>query len=115
MPKASRTTTIAAAASPASCERPPVSATTAVRGGLALTGNAPISPDRRLPAPAPMKSRSTSGGSSGLEGKDRVVAAVCTMTTIEMIRLSDTSAGNWPAEISGTPNAGSVADTAPER
>ena len=82
-------TTIAAATRPASCDRPPVSATTAVRGGLASTGNAPIRPDRMLPTPTPMKSRSTSGGSSGSDGKDRVVAAVCTMTTTAMMRLSE--------------------------
>ena len=41
-----------------------------VRGGLALTGNAPNRPARTLPAPAPRKSRSTSAGLSGSDGND---------------------------------------------
>ena len=112
-PKTSSAITIAAAARPASWERPPVSETTAVRGGLALTGNAPINPDRMLPIPTPTKSRSTSGGSSGLDGKDRVVAAVCTITTTAMMRLSDSSPGNRPTEMSGSASAGGAAETAP--
>ena len=83
--------TMAAATSTASCERPPVSETTPVRGGLALTGKPPIRPDRMLPAPTPTKSRSTSGGSSGSDGNDRVVAAVCTMTMTATISVSGTS------------------------
>ena len=66
-----------------------------------------------LPTPTPTKSRSTSGGSSGSDGKERVVAAVCTITTTEMMRLSETRLVSWPAEISGTASAGSVAETAP--
>ena len=46
-------------------------------------------------------------------GKDRVVAAVCTMTTIAMMRLSDTRLGKRPAEISGIASAGSATETAP--
>ena len=53
-----------------------------VRGGLALTGNAPNRPASTLPAPAPRKSRSTSAGLSGSDGNERVVAAVCTITTM---------------------------------
>jgi hypothetical protein len=68
--------TMTAATRPVSCDRPPVSDTIAVRGGLAFTGNAPMRPDMMLPAPTPTKSRSTSGGSLGSDGKDRVVAAV---------------------------------------
>ena len=69
-PNASSASTIAAANSPDSCERPPVSDTMPVRGGLALTGNAPNRPARMLPAPAPRKSRSTSAGLSRI-GRER--------------------------------------------
>ena len=51
---------IAAATSPAACDRPPDAATAAVLGGLALTGNAPKRPAAMLPAPTPRKSRPTS-------------------------------------------------------
>ena len=51
----------AAAASPASCERPPLSATSAERGGLALTGKPPNRPDNSPPRPMPIKSRLMSG------------------------------------------------------
>ena len=57
----------------------------AVLGGLASTGKAPNSPASALPAPTPTKSRSTSGVSPGAPGKEREVAAVCTMIMTEMI------------------------------
>ena len=104
---------MAAAARPASGDFPPVSHTTAVRGGLALTGNAPISPASTLPTPTPVKSRSTSGGWSALGGKDRVVAAVCTMTTMAMMRLSETRLVRWSAVIIGSLMAGTEAWIAP--
>ena len=112
-PKASSPTTIATAARPATWDRPPVSDTTAVRGGLALTGNAPSKPESTLPTPTPTKSRSTSGASFGSEGKDRVVAAVCTMMTIEMMRLSGTRLTRFPPETTGIASAGILAETAP--
>src|ERR1700704_5695504 len=70
-PNANSASTIVAANSPDSCVRPPVSDTMPVRGGLALTGNAPNNPASTLPAPAPRKSRSTSAGLSGSDGKHR--------------------------------------------
>ena len=100
IPAAASTT--ATATRPASCDRPPVSQTIPVRGGLALTGNAPNNPASTLPAPTPMKSRLTSGGSSASDGNDRVVAAVCTITTIAMMRPSGTRRIHWPMATSGS-------------
>ena len=68
--------------------RRPSPTTTAVRGGLASTGKAPMKPARRLAAPTPMKSRLTSGPLAGSETKLRVVAAVCTITTTLTISAS---------------------------
>ena len=51
--------TAAAASRPASWVRPDAAATAAVRGGLALIGNAPTKPATMLPAPTPRKSRFT--------------------------------------------------------
>ncbi len=82
---------IATASRPASCERAPTSATMAVRGGLALTGKAPNRPASTLPTPTPMKSRSTSGGSPA-DGNERVVAAVCIITTRLITMASGMSA-----------------------
>ena len=75
-PNISNARTIATATRPASCDRPPVSYTMAVRGGLAFTGNAPKNPARMLPVPTPIKSRSTSGSSLASDRNDLVVAAV---------------------------------------
>ncbi len=66
-----------------------------------------------LPAPTPRKSRSTSAGLSGSEGNERVVAAVCTMTTMAIRRLSGTRRAHRSKEISGSDGAGSVAGTVP--
>ena len=104
---------IAAATRTASCDRPPVSDTMAVRGGLALTGNPPIRPDRMLPTPTPMKSRSTSGGWSGSDTNDRVVAAVCTMTMMAMMRVSGTSCSHRPIGTSGMARVGSATGILP--
>jgi len=43
-----------------------------------------------LPAPAPRKSRSTSAGLSGSDRNERVVAAVCTITTTVITKASGT-------------------------
>ena len=102
-----------AASSPATWERPPVSTTMPVRGGLALTGNAPNKPASRLPAPAPRKSRSTSAGWSGAEGNDRVVADVCTMTTTAIRKASGTSLAHCSAPISGIEGIGIVPEISP--
>ena len=109
VPNASSASTIAAAARPDTCDLPPVSETMPVRGGLAFTGNAPKMPARMLPAPAPRKSRSTSAGLSGSEGKERVVAAVCTITTIVITKASGTSRTHCSGAISGSAGFGSVA------
>ena len=86
-----RTQTAAAAEiNPASCDLQPASAATAVEGGLASTGKAPMRPQKALATPTPMKSRLTSGPSA-LLGKDRVVAAVCTITTSAMSTASGTT------------------------
>jgi hypothetical protein len=102
---------MAAATSPASCDRPPVSDTIAVRGGLAFTGNAPMRPV--LPTPTPTKSRSTSGGSLGSDTNDRVVAAVCTMMTVAMMRVRGTSRTHRPTVMSGIASVGSATETFP--
>ena len=84
-----------------------------VRGGLALTGNAPNRPDSTLPAPAPRKSRSTSAGLSGSDGNDRVVAAVCTITTTVMTKASGTRRTQCSGARSGRVGRGSVPGTMP--
>ena len=84
-----------------------------VRGGLALTGNAPNRPDSTLPAPAPRKSRSTSAGLSGSDGNERVVAAVCTITTTVMTKASGTRRTHSSGASSGKVGRGSVPGTLP--
>ena len=113
VPNASSASTIAAAARPDSCDSPPVSETMPVRGGLALTGNAPNMPASTLPAPAPRKSRSTSAGLSGSDGNERVVAAVCTITTIVITKASGTSRTHRSGARSGSVGIGKVAGTVP--
>ena len=80
-------TAAAAEINAASCDLQPASAATAVEGGLASTGKAPMRPQKALATPTPTKSRLTSGPSA-LLGKDRVVAAVCTITTSAMSTAS---------------------------
>ena len=70
-----RTTTAAMVL--ASCERVPEAV--AVLGGLASTGNAPISPAATLPAPMPIRSRLTLPASAAPVAGDRTVAAVGAM------------------------------------
>ena len=112
-PNTSSASTIAAANSDDNCDRPPVSHTMPVRGGLASTGNAPNRPARMLPAPTPRKSRSTSAGLSGSDGKARVVADVCTMTTMAIRRLNGTRWAHRSKERTGSDGVGSVAGTVP--
>jgi hypothetical protein len=69
--------TRAMARRPASFDRPPDSSTTAVRGGLVSTANAPISAARMLPTPTAAKSRLTFSSPSGSLGNERTTAAVC--------------------------------------
>ena len=103
----------AGATSAPSCETPPVSATIAVRGGLALTGKAPRKPASRLAAPTPTKSRPTSGPAAGSETKLRVVAAVCTMTTSATMMASGAICGRSASATCGQPSRGVVASIVP--
>ena len=96
-----------------SCETPPVSETTAVRGGLASTGKAPIKPAMRLAAPRPTKSRLTSGPRAGSETKLRVVAAVCTITTMPTIKARGAIWGMWSSQTLGIVNFGVAPAKAP--
>ena len=95
-----------------SCDRPPVSDTIAVRGGLAFTGNAPMS----LPGYCRLRPRQSRDRHPVVRWdptNDRVVAAVCTITTMEMMRVSGTRPANRPVGISGIASAGSVPKTSP--
>ena len=56
-------------------------------GRIGADGKAPMRPEKALATPTPTKSRLTSGPSA-LLGKDRVVAAVCTITTSAMSTAS---------------------------
>ncbi len=79
---ATRTTmkTTVAATRPVTCVRPPDAGVTSVRGGLALTANAPHRPATALLAP--MTTRSRSRSSAGAEGAARrSTTAVCTTHT----------------------------------
>ena len=84
-----------------------------VRGGLALTGNAPKIPASTLPAPTPRKSRSTSAGCFGSDRNERVVAAVCTITTIAITKASGTSRNHRSGASSGRVGIGKSAGTVP--
>ena len=58
-------------------------------------------PENALAAPTPMKSRLTSGPSA-LLGKERVVAAVCTITTSAMSTAIGATMRNSSQEIVGS-------------
>ena len=65
---------------PAPASARPADATTALRGGLALTAKPPMKPASTLPAPTPMKSRSTLVSKPPSSANERVVAEVCVTT-----------------------------------
>ena len=66
-----------------------------------------------LPAPTPRKSRSTSAGFFGSDRNERVVAAVCTITTIAITKASGTSRSHRSGARSGKVGIGKVAGTVP--
>ena len=66
-----------------------------------------------LPTPTPIKSRLTSGGSLGSVGNDLVVAAVCTITTTEIMRLSDSRLVRRLTETTGIASVGAVTEIVP--
>ncbi len=107
------TTTIAPAARPGTCERPPDEVTTALRGGLALTAKPPMNAASTLPAPTPMKSRSTSVSKPPISANERVVAEVWVITMSATAKaLGSRRQTRW-ADSVGACSAGRPAGNAP--
>ena len=97
----------------ASCDRPPVSATMPVRGGLALTGNAPNRPGEHAAGAGAEEIAIDIGGLVGVGGNERVVAAVCTITTMVISKGERHERAHCSGASSGNDGIGSVAGTAP--
>ena len=76
-------------------------------------GNTAVKPAGSLAAPTPAKSPATSGSPADLEWKLRVVAAICTITTMATISASGATARKLSNEIAGKAKRGTTAGKAP--
>ena len=104
---------MAAATRPANCERPPDWATIAVRGGLALTGKGAEQARRDAAGANADKIAIDVENVALLRTKERVVAAVCTMTTMAISNASGNSACASSRLTSGKPARGRPFGKAP--
>src|SRR5438132_614887 len=105
--------TTAAATRPATCDLPPDAATTALRGGLALTGNEPISPAATLAAPIPTRSGSRASAALAPLLRERQVAALWTRHRNATVKAGIASLVTCATGADGRPIDGSPPETGP--
>ncbi len=111
--RAMTATTTAAATRLATCDFPPDAATTALRGGLAFTGNEPVSPAATLAAPMPTRSWSRASAASAPLLRERQVAALWTRHRNATVKAGAASLVTCEKGADGRPIDGRPPETGP--